>query len=182
MSIIKLITGGMYSGKTFTLITELERARYAKKKVVLVRPNRDSRYFLSHSGLVCNVPQVFLDELGDLPDKLSYDVVGVDEGQFFKLLAHDANYLANNGVKVIISALNGTSEQEPFESIQDLIPFAEEIEKKSAVCMDCGSEHGSFSFYKGGDKDDKVKIGAGNEYVALCRLCYNKRIDLKSWN
>ncbi len=170
---IKLILGPMFSGKTSTLLSELERAKIAKKKVVLIRPNTDDRKFLTHSGIESPIDEVFLDEICQLENKLEYDVVGVDEGQFFANLAHDVNFLANNGVKVIISALNGTSEQEPFEGIQDLIPFAEEVIKKNAVCMECGSDFASYSYYKAGEKKDKVKTGGASDYEALCRKCYN---------
>jgi len=171
---IRLITGPMFSGKTTALISDLERAKFAKKKVVLIRPNTDDRKFLTHSGIRPPIDEVFLDEIAQLPNHLEYDVVGVDEGQFFTNLAHDVNFLANNGVKVIISALNGTSEREPFENIQDLIPYVEEIEKKNAVCAECGSEYATYSYYKAGEKKDKIKTGGASDYDALCRLCYNK--------
>lgn len=174
---IKLILGPMFSSKTSTLLTELERAKFAKKKVILIRPNTDDRKFLTHSGMRPPIEEVFLDEVGQLKNKLEYDVVGIDEGQFFTNLAHDVNFLANNGVKVIISALNGTSEREPFDNIQDLIPYAEEIEKKNAVCAECGSEFATYSYYKPGDKKDKIKTGGASDYDALCRVCYNKHFD-----
>jgi thymidine kinase len=175
---IKLITGGMFSGKTSALISELERAKFAKKRVILVRPNTDDRKFLTHSGITPQIEEVFLDEVGQLSDKLEYDVIGIDEGQFFTNLTYDVNFLADNGIKVIISALNGTSEREPFDNIQDLIPYVEEIEKKNAVCAECGSEYATYSYYKLGDKKDKIKSGGASDYDALCRKCYNKHFDI----
>jgi len=173
---IKLITGCMFSSKTSQLVSELERATFAKKKVILIRPNTDNRDFLTHSGNIPPLEEVFLDRVSDLVGGLTYNVVGIDEGQFFPNLANDANFLADNGVKVIISALNGTSEQEPFDSIQELIPYVEEIVKKNAVCMECGSEYASYSHYKRGNKTDKVKTGGASDYEALCRKCYNKKV------
>jgi len=174
--LIKIITGGMYSGKTSEMIRLLNRAKIAGKNVVLVRPNTDNRNFLTHSGLMHDIPEIFVDTLSELPNKLEYDLVGIDEGQFFTQLPHDANFLANNGVDVIVAALNGTSEQEPFESIQGLIPFAEEIQKLNAICMECGSEYGTFSYFKKGGKTDKIKTGGVSDYAALCRKCYNKHM------
>jgi len=174
---IKLILGPMFSGKTTALISELERAKFAKKKVVLIRPNTDDRKFLTHSGMKFPIEEIFLDEVGQLPNKLEYDVIGVDEGQFFLNLVRDVNFLADNGIKVVISALNGTSEREPFDNIQDLIPYVEEIEKKNAVCAECGSEYATYSYYKPGDKKDKIKTGGVSDYDALCRICYNKHLN-----
>jgi len=169
---IKLYLGPMFSGKTTALISELERAKFAKKNVILIRPNTDDRKFLTHSGMKPPIEEVFLDEVSQLSNKLEYDIIGIDEGQFFLNLAHDVNFLANNGVKVIISALNGTSEREPFDNIQDLIPYVEEIDKKNAVCAECGSEYATYSYYKSGDKKDKIKTGGASDYSALCRSCY----------
>ena len=43
-----------------------------------------------------------------LPELLSYDVVGVDEGQFFPGIFDFAEAAANNGLLVIIAALDAT--------------------------------------------------------------------------
>ncbi len=169
---ITLIIGPMFSEKTTELIRLLNREKFAKKKVVLVRPETDTRDYLTHSGLNPDIKQVYVNELSDLADRTDYDVIGIDEGQFFKRISHDANFLANNGKLVIISALNGTSEQQPFESIQDLIPLSEVIIKQNAVCMECGSQYATFSYFKSGIKKDKIRAGGKTDYEALCRKCY----------
>lgn len=163
--------------KTTEMIRLVNRERIAGKNVVIARPNTDNRDFLTHSGIRSDIKEVFIDELGDLPNIDSYDVIGVDEGQFIPNLARDANHLADMGKTVVIAALNGTSEREPFESIQELIPHAEIIDKKNAVCMECGSHHATFSHYKAGNKKDKVKTGGAFDYEALCRVCYNKILE-----
>jgi len=48
--------------------------------------------------------------------------------------------LANNGLVVIIAALDGTFQRKPFGNILNLIPLAETVSKLSAVCIDCGNE------------------------------------------
>ena len=172
---IRLILGPMFSSKTSQLISELERAKFAKKNVVLIRPKTDDRAFLTHSGILPPIEEVFLDRITGLGNAASYDVIGIDEGQFFPDLARDVDNIANLGIKVIIAALNSTSEQQPFESVQGLIPLAEEIVKKNAVCMECGSEYATYSYYKAGDKKDKIKTGGSEDYEALCRECYHKK-------
>jgi len=80
-----LILGPMFSSKTTTLLTKLERASIAKKRVVLLRPNTDNRGFLSHSNKDIQVQSFFIDNLLEF-DIFKYDVIGIDEGQFHKHL------------------------------------------------------------------------------------------------
>jgi thymidine kinase len=53
-----------------------------------------------------------------------YDVIGVDEGQFFQEIVEFCELLANQGKTVVVSALDGTFERKPFGNIINLIPLA----------------------------------------------------------
>lgn len=163
-------------GKTTELIRQLTRAKIAGKKVVLLRPSRDNRPNLTHSQLTHDIEEVFVSSVDDI-DWREYDVIGVDEGQFFNNnFPERIDHVANTGRKVVISALNGTSERKPFETIQKLIPLVDDITYEPAVCTDCGSEHASYSYYKLGSKTENVKIGGGEAYTALCRNCYMEKM------
>lgn len=171
---ITLILGPMFSGKTTELIRFLVRSQIAGKKVLLVRPTSDTRGFLTHDHKSHQLEEVFVEHLSDIENIFDYNVIGVDEGQFFNgSFVHDANHLANQGKEVIISMLNATSEAKPFDNVQGLIPLAENIIRINAICTKCGSEYGSFSYYKLGRKTDKVKVGGSSDYTSLCRDCYN---------
>lgn len=172
---ITLILGPMLAGKTSELVRLLVRSSIAGKKVILLRPEADTRGFLTHDNKQYTLEERFVGDINFIIDELKeYDVIGIEEGQFFPSLVGVCNLLAYQGKEVIISALNGTSEKEPFEVIQELIPHVESIIKLNAICTECGSEYGAFSFYKAGDKMDKVKVGNMSEYTALCRNCYNE--------
>jgi len=171
---LTLILGPMFGMKTTELLRRLRRAQIAGKKVILFRPTTDTRDHLTHDKLSHNIEEKFTARLF-FSDWEKYDIIGIDEGQFFVSLAQDAAYFADKGKTVIISALNGTSERKPFDEIQKLIPEAEEIVKLNAVCMDCGSDFATFSYYKAGNKEKDVQVGDENEYMALCRGCYNAR-------
>jgi thymidine kinase len=158
----------MFSGKTTELLRRLTRLQIGGKKVILLRPNIDNRGILTHDCLDHAIQEVFVDTILDSMNFDNIDVVGVDEGQFFKGLAKDVNNLANSGKIVIISGLHATSEAEPFTEIQGCIPIAESITKLNAVCTQCGSQEGSFTFYKKGKKTEAVLVGE-HEYTALCR-------------
>lgn len=170
MGSIEIIIGSMFSGKTTELLRRLTRLQIGGNKVILLRPTVDNRGILTHDCLDHKIREQFVSKVSDY-DCSNVDVVGIDEGQFFKGLATDANHLANMGKIVIISGLNATSEAEPFPEIQACIPIVESITKLNAVCTQCGSQEGSFTFYKKGNKTEAVLVGE-HEYTALCRSCY----------
>ena len=53
-----------------------------------------------------------------------YDVVGIDEGQFFPDIVKFCDEAANKGKIVVVAALDGTFERKPFGNIVDLVSFA----------------------------------------------------------
>lgn len=177
---IKLITGPMMAGKTTELLRLLIRAKIAGKKTILIRPEIDTRGFLTHDKKEAEetlIEEKFLREI-KAEELTEYDVIGIDEGQFFgQNLAEEANKLADQGKTIIISALNATSERTAFDNIQALIPHAEEIIKLNAICIDCGSEYATYSYYTAGRKKDKIKVGGSSDYIALCRHCYKRRVE-----
>lgn len=172
---LQLILGPMFGGKTTELIRRLTRAQIAGKRVVLLRPDKDNRPELTHNKVSYDIEERFVSSIDDINWK-EYEVIGIDEGQFFNSdFARRIDHVASSNRKVIISALNGTSEREPFETILQLIPLADDISYEPAVCTDCGSEHASYSFYILGTKTEAVKVGGKEAYTALCRNCYIKR-------
>jgi thymidine kinase len=161
----------MFSSKSSLLLQKAERDYIAKKKVVIVRPLTDTRDKLTHTGAQTQIPVIQLKYLADLDGWGQYDSIFIDEGQFFGGLKKDVNYMAENGKKIVIAALNGDSDQGEWDEIQQLIPWAEEIIKLNAVCTHCGSEYGSFSYYQNLYKTEQVLIGDSSNYIALCRKC-----------
>lgn len=169
---IELIMGPMFGAKTTTLLTKLERATFAKKKVILLRPSTDTRGFLSHSGkTIDNIDEAFVPDLMDY-DTNGYEVIGIDEGQFHKRLKDFCIKESLNGKQIYISALHATSESEMFEQIIEVLPYCESIIKLNAICTNCGSEYGNYTYFKGGQKTEKVVVGGTQEYTALCEKCY----------
>ena len=71
---------------------------------------------------------------------MKFDVVAVDEGQFFNDIVGVCERLANEGKIVIVAALDGTFQRKPFGNILNLVPLAERLTKLSAVCVECGKE------------------------------------------
>jgi len=170
--VISLVCGPMFSGKTTEVIRRLERAHIAKKKVILLRPQTDTRDFLSHSGMDVGWLRQMNTSLVRL-DASEFDVIGIDEGQFHEGLKDFCLTHSLKDKHVIVSALHATSESEMFEPIIELIPYCEEIEKLNAVCTKCGDDDGNYTFYTAGSKTEKVAVGGSETYTALCDKCYH---------
>jgi thymidine kinase len=114
---------------------------------------------------------VAAEQLEEVYDQsISFDVLGIDEGQFFVDIVPFAENMANRGKIVVIAALDGTFQRKPFGTILDLIPLAEKVTKLSAICMLC-SKDASFSKRIGEEKQLQV-IGGADKYLALCRSCF----------
>jgi len=169
---IDLVIGSMFSGKTTELLRRLERAHIGKRKTILLRPIADSRTFLTHLDRKdLWLETQFVKDLKDF-DFSGYNTIGIDEGQFHNGLVQFCIAASLKNKQVIISALHATSEAQMFESIVELIPHCDNIIKLNAVCIDCGSEHGNYTYRLAGIKSEKVEVGGSESYKAVCRKCY----------
>ena len=64
----------------------------------------------------------------------TYQVVAIDEGQFFEDIVEFAEEMADLGIIVLVAALDGTFQRKPFNNIVNLLPIAEKVTKLTAVC------------------------------------------------
>lgn len=171
---IEVISGSMFSGKTEELIRRLKRAQIAQQKVVIYKPMVDHRYSTSE------VVSHDRNSIGSTPLRSSemilaaaqnYDVVGIDEAQFFDHGIVDvANELANRGLRVIVAGLDMDFQGKPFGPMPYLMATAEYVTKVHAICIRTGNlAHYS---YRKSDDIDLVKLGEGEEYEPLSRAAF----------
>ena len=66
---IKLFCGSMYSGKSESLIRDLIKCTYAKKKILFIRPYMDDRGYITHSRNDSKVIKAINEK------KIEFDVV-----------------------------------------------------------------------------------------------------------
>ncbi len=102
---------------------------------------------------------------------MGFDVIAIDEGQFFPDVVDWSDRAANDGKVVIISALDGTFLRTGFECILQLIPRAEKVKKLQAICKVC-NQNASFSFRTASSQALQM-IGGEDLYKPLCRECFN---------
>jgi len=173
---IEVICGSMFSGKTEELIRRLKRAKFAKQKVEIFKPQIDTRYDEEHvvshdDNLIRSTP---VPAAGNIL-LLSHDcdVVGIDEAQFFdEEIVHVCNDLANRGVRVIVAGLDMDFKGKPFGPMPNLMATAEYVTKVHAVCTKTGNL-AQFSHRKTSN-DNLVMLGEVNEYEPLSRAAYYK--------
>jgi thymidine kinase len=108
--------------------------------------------------------------LPHLPKCQEYDVVCVDEGQFFRDLVEFTESLTEQGKTVIIAGLDGDFMRRPFGRILDLISKSESIQKLSAVCTVTGGE-ACFS-KRTIDSQELEVIGGAESYSAASRTAF----------
>ena len=173
---IEVICGSMFSGKTEELIRRLKRAKFARQKVEIFKPDLDLRYdrdkVISHdSNEIHSTP---VPTAADIPALAAEcDVVGIDEAQFFDdEIVKVCNDLANNGIRVIVAGLDMDFKGNPFGPMPALMATAEYVTKVHAICMRTGNL-ANYSYRKS-KSDDLVLLGETEEYEPLSRAAYHK--------
>ncbi len=177
----ELITGPMSCGKTEELLRRIRRCIIAKKKVVVISPDVDTRtggdYIESRNGLWLDAVKVkhSIQIMSLVKDA---QIIAIDELQFF-----DSNIvpviteLMKQGKKVIGTGLELDFKAEPFGYMPQLMCIATKVDKLHAVCMKCGCEEATRTQRlidgKPADKNSPlIMIGGDETYEARCIKCY----------
>jgi thymidine kinase len=182
---LEVICGPMFSGKSEEMIRRLRRAEIAGQSVGIFKPLIDDRYaeddVVSHAGARMRaVPVSCVREL--LWRANPYEVVGIDEVQFFDpLIVTAALDLAKGGVRVVAAGLDQDFRRLPFGPMPELLAHAEFVDKLQAVCQRCGDSatttqrlvDGRPAPYSGAT----VVVGASEQYEARCRGCHEAGED-----
>jgi len=170
----------MFSGKTTELFRRIKRYTAAHQQCLVVRFDRDNIYSSKHASthdleMLPATGAQKLEEVASLVD--DYDVIGIDEGQFYPDLIEMVEQFASQGKIVVIAALDGDFRRKPFGRVLELIPMAEQVSKLSAVCTFC---HNDASFTRRLTSETEVQvIGGSDKYVACCRKCFDLPLDTK---
>ncbi|CCW70340.1 unnamed protein product [Phytomonas sp. Hart1] len=176
---IDLFIGPMFSGKTTMLMQRIKREMLARRTCCVVKYAQETRYDLKNVAthdqikLRAHVAATRLSDLGEFW-KL-YDVIAIDEGQFFPDIVPFCNNAADAGKTVLVSALDSDYRREPFGQVCNLIPVSESVTKLSSVCMMCHTCPGSFT-RRTVETEGQVLLGGIEMYITTCRKCYNLKI------
>ena len=170
---IELVLGPMFAGKSTELARRMRRHTAAQRRCLVLKYAKDARYsqecMTTHDQTkLAAVPVSRLAEVDALVR--NFDVVGIDEGQFYEDLIEYCEAWANSGKMVIVAALDGTFQRKAFNRVLELVPLAEDVRKLKAVCCICHKD-AAFTM-RIGDETELEVIGGAEKYLATCRACY----------
>lgn len=118
----------------------------------------------------------------------SYDVIGIDEIQFYPDLAETVRRWVNEKRKVVICAgLNGDIRMKPFGQVSELICMADKVELCHARCEYClrMNRHMHLPTVQNAcftvsiqeltqNDEEVVAIGGADKYMPVCRYHYSQ--------
>lgn len=116
------------------------------------------------------------NDLKSLIDVLKqYDVIGIDEGQFFADLTENCSLLASLGKTVYVAGLSSDYKQEVFPAIAALLPRCSDVKFVKSICFYCQND-ASFT-KRTSAENDTVVIGADDKYIPVCEQCLSAKAD-----
>lgn len=175
--------GPMYSRKTKSLRTLINRMERKSVSYVLIKNNLDNRYGISideiitHCGKKLKADLVCGSNLNVLINNTTHfemikksEFILIDEGFLFEDIAEFCNYLKSDlKKKVIITHLSGDFKRNPFKTFLPLLKVSDYHFPMKSNCTKCGKE-APFTAKYSGHKDVQIEIGASEKYYPCCRL------------
>jgi len=178
---ITTITGPMFGGKTSRLLLEMEKNEMGRKRAILIKNPMDGRYgdrgcVYTHNGTkkeaYVSESSTRLFECGMSPDQIAreYDVVCIDEGQFYEDTDIFCETLANRGIKVYCSTLLGDFKRQIFPVIARLLAFSDDIIFTKAVDIVSGDDAPFTKLkYISNETDKDFVVGGSEMYEPVSR-------------
>ena len=175
-SYLKVVIGPMWSGKSTEVINIYKYNLIAKLSTLVVNFEEDKRYhktnLSTHDKIM--IPCTRFKKLTDLlkyKDINEFKCIVIDEAQFFDDLYIVVKELLEKGKIVYVCGLDGDFQMNKFGYILDIIPLADEVVKKQALCAICqNGKKASFTKRLSGENVQKI-IGSSN-YIPVCRECH----------
>ena len=181
---LHVIYGPMFAGKTTKLNRILyEKQNEGKKTLKIIHDIDKLRISTNKNGYSHNSNEIteelllnnvkyfeFLNGETQIDDTI--DVIGIDEGQFFKSKDDNIKSFVENqlkkGKEIYICSLSSDFTRAPFGNVLSLIDMADYSENFLAEkCQYCNKK-GSFSM-RLSKEDNIIVIGGGDKYVPVCR-------------
>lgn len=191
MSLV-VFTGGMFCGKTTSMLHEISRYTdiSSEHKALVINhsfDNRDVRDVISshsstYKGLSDKIDVVSTDNLLNVKIE-DYIVIGIDEANLFKNLYSVVKKWLRLNKHIVCSGLDGNYKMEKFGSISDLLHISDKFIKLNAICSICLEDLTSngktitpfnttpapFTRKIDTTNHNEIDIGGSDKYIAVCR-------------
>lgn len=187
---LDIIIGPMFSGKTTELLRRgLIESNISNSHVLFINHKKDSRTdtpISTHNQLYKNnqfdsMKNIDFIKISDIKTLMTsqyekYNVICIDEAQFFNNLCETISYLVDIKNKhIIVSGLSGDYNRNLIGEIYKLLPICDSIKKLHSYCLNCSNNlHKNLAHFNCIKKETKeiINIGDDNIYEVLCRKCY----------
>lgn len=193
---LTILTGPMFSAKSGELMNHIVRARLAGKRLLVMKPARDTRTStIAARSVGTNGTPSFdrelpahqvrtEEEFWTLVRSHAFEVLAVDEAQFFPLDTPIQDSLGwfgrairnliqerrDTDIRIVIAGLDTDSFEAPFGPMPGLLALANEVRKLTAVCTRCGADDAHLTERLSGGSA-QIQVG-DMEYTARCRACF----------
>ena len=177
---LRVVIGPMFAGKTSEIQSAVRRYTCLGKTVLVLTADIDNRYqnqvtaVVNHDRVAVparGVPLGGLMEVLTWPEFAAATAIVVDEAQFFVgcLVDFVRTAVDVHGKHVIVVGLDGDAQQRPFGDILALIPHADSVEKKTALCRRCGDGTAAIFTRALAAQEGQVAVGGAEMYEPVCR-------------
>jgi thymidine kinase len=181
---LRIVVGPMFAGKTSEIQGVVRRYHCLGKKVLVLTADIDNRYqkpdakqvdsIVSHDIHAIPARGVPIHSLTDVLSWPEFDeaaAIVLDEAQFFdsSILSFVKESVDMHGKHMVVVGLDSDAEQRPFGHILALIALADSVEKKSALCIQCGDGTPAIFTRSLAKRDTQIVVGGANLYEPVCR-------------
>jgi len=170
----------MFAGKTSEIQTVVRRYACLGKPILVLTASIDTRYevadaIVNHDRVAVPARTVGLRDLREVlnwPEFIAATAVIVDEAQFFIDCLVDFVREAVDvcGKQVTVVGLDGDAARRPFGDILALVPLADSVEKKTALCRRCGDGTAAIFSRALVAPTEQVAVGGAEAYEPVCRF------------
>lgn len=172
---IKVITGAMFSGKSFELIELLKELDMNTVKIFKSNIDTRDKGIIKSRATAKEYKALLIDNLKEIPQYIDNNTktIVIDEAQF---LTGDISIIVDlhlKGYDFIIAGLNLTSERKPFGLMRDIMCIATDIKILKAKCICCDRINADYTY---SIKNKKEDILIGEYYVPICGKCLEGKI------
>jgi len=173
----------MFAGKTSEIQSVVRRYTCLGRAVLVLTADIDNRYASqSDGGAIVNHDRTAIPAHGvsvqgglmavlDWPAFAAATAVVIDEAQFFVgcLVDFVLRAVEVYGKHVVVVGLDGDAARRPFGDVLALVPYADSVEKKTALCRHCGDGTAAIFTRALGEQEAQVAVGGAERYEPVCR-------------
>ena len=180
---LEMFVGPMWSGKTSELLKIHKRYTFCDVEIVSINYISDTRYgeniISSHDNIAIPCKSVkCLSDFSDIeygcscPEFTKASIILINEAQFFTdIVGWVKCAVERHHKKIYLCGLDGDYKREQFGELLDLIPFCDKITKLHSICGVCKKKDAIFT--KRVVPSGEQKLIGIEEYIPVCRMCYN---------